>query len=176
MDLVAGRTDGPPDLFQRRAGVIADLIFRDNTSADLCGERCQRFQGIEKNIQGIPGGIGIFMTAVGFDPGGVFQKTGYLEQFRDIQGTSDFQALQRTADVLRASERNMAFFEQAVQCIVGFRLHMSDLNNVGRRMQIPAELLAHWGAGVSGQLFYDLIKLKSLKSFLIHVCFLRMIK
>ena len=176
MDLVAGHTDGAPDLFQRRAGVIADLILRDNASADLRGERCQWFQGIEKNIQGIPGGIGIFMTAVGFDPGGVFQKPGNLEQFRNVQGTSDFQAFQRTADVLCASERNMAFLEQAVQRIVGFRLHMRDFGNIGRRMQILAQLLAHRGAGVSGQLFYNLIKLKSLKSFLIHVCFLRMIK
>ena len=44
MNLVVDLVHGAPDLKERAAGVVADLVFFRDTAADLCAKRRQRLQ------------------------------------------------------------------------------------------------------------------------------------
>ena len=59
---------------------------------------------------------------------------------------------------------------RAVIFIVGgFGLVLDDLMKIRGWNQLPAQLFARFGMGEIRQPFYDLIKLESLQSFLIHI-------
>ena len=51
----------------------------------------------------------------------------------------------------------------------GFGLVLDDLMKIRGWNQLPAQLFARFGMGEIRQPFYDLIKLESLQSFLIHI-------
>ena len=67
-DAVIGLGYGSPDLTQRGAGIVRDLIFRENTAADLCSQGCQRLQLPEHLIQRIIGKFIIFPAGIGLHP------------------------------------------------------------------------------------------------------------
>ena len=85
MDSVSGDLHISANLTQGAAGIITDLIFRKNTSADFCSERSKRLQCIEHPIQRIRKGISAITSGIGLDAVGIFKHAADGKKFTDSQ-------------------------------------------------------------------------------------------
>ena len=119
VDPVVGGLDAAADLTKGAAGIVTDLILGKDTAADLCAQRCERFQCRKHSVKGIGHSIVTVISGIGFDTAGVFQKTADGKQLRRIQGAAYSKTFQCTTDILDTAKGNAAFFEQACKGIVG---------------------------------------------------------
>ena len=93
MHFVIHIIDITSDVLQCAAGIIADLIFVNDTSAYLGADQCQRLNLLEKYIQTIFRIVYSLMTAVGFDLPCIFQKLADAQEFPTSKSCTDFQTL-----------------------------------------------------------------------------------
>jgi len=168
MDSISGDLHVSTDLTEAAAGIIADLIFGKDTSADFCGKRCQWFQCLKHSVQRVRERISALASGIGFDTVGIFQQTADGKKFTDSERTSDLQTLQGTAHVFDASERNISLLEKAGECILCLGLHMSDFINICRRFQLRTDFFSHGRRSLVCQHMDDFIIFKCFICFLIH--------
>ena len=81
MYLVVCLPDLAPDLEQNGTGIIADLIFFQDTAADLRGQRKNGRKLIEVSVQTVANLICVLVTAVSLDLASGFQKPADAQQF-----------------------------------------------------------------------------------------------
>ena len=93
MYFIVDLVHGAADLLQSAAGIIADLIFVNDTSAYLGADQCQRLNLLEKYIQTIFRIVYSLMTAVGLDLPCIFQKLADAQEFPASKSCTDFQTL-----------------------------------------------------------------------------------
>ena len=168
VDPLAGVLDGTADLAQGGAGVVADLILRENTAADFRRKRSQRLQGVEQIIQRIPGNIAVFPAAVSLYPGAVFQNGADGQQLLNPQTAADFQPLQGTPHIPGAAEGDGPLLKQAGERVLGLPLQMFDLPQRSGRLQIFTLPLSQKRRSTAGQLLYDFIVFQRFQCFFIH--------
>src|SRR5699024_6670259 len=140
VNAVVGDLHVPAHAAQSGTGVVADLIFRKNAAADLPGQGSERSQVLEHGVQRIGGSVAAFLPSVGLHSGGVLQKTAYSQDLRDAERAADLQALQGTADILHAAERNASLLEKPGQRVSGLHLEKPDLLDIVGWRHVPANL------------------------------------
>ena len=82
MYFIVDLVHGAVDLHYKAAGIIADLVFTKNAAVNFSRKWCKRRKLFKIYIQTICLIVCIFMTTVGFDPGGCLKKLADPEEFR----------------------------------------------------------------------------------------------
>ena len=126
-DLVVGLHHGTADLTKGGAGIVCDLILREDAAADFCGQRSQRLQFPEHLIQGVIRHLIIFPAGVSFHPAAGLQQLAHIQQFDHIHGAADLQPFQGAPHICHAGERHAPLLIDPAEGIAGFSLHPADL-------------------------------------------------
>ena len=82
----------PADLTESRTGIICDFLRRQDTAADLCGQRSERFQNFKHGVQRVCMHILCIPPGIGLCPAGIFQKTGNIQKLSGSQCSTDLQS------------------------------------------------------------------------------------
>ena len=171
VDPVVGGFDAAAYLTKGAAGIVTDLILGKDTAADLCAQRCERFQCRKHSVKGIGHSVVTVTSGIGFDTAGIFQKTADGKQLRRVQGAAYSKTFQCAPDILDTAKGNAAFFEQACKGIVGLQLHGPDFLDICGRGKLPAEIFSHGGGSLVCQQIYDFIVFKCFVCFFVHCCY-----
>ena len=130
MDPVVNPRNVPADMFQRAAGIVADLIFGKDTPFNLRHKGSERLQLIKIDVQTVRRILLGIMPAVRFHTGGVRQETADPQQFRDAKSASDLQTLHGLFHRGSVAERDPAFLYDACVCGSSLLLKGIDLFNI----------------------------------------------
>ena len=134
MNAVVRDRHAAADLFQGRAGIVGNLLLRQNAPADLIGKRRQRLQTLEILIQRIGRRILPLLAPVTLDAVDVFQKSRDPQQFRDGKRAADLQRPDAHPQILIAAKRRRTLAEQISQRIRRLRLRFLDRLQVRHRL------------------------------------------
>ena len=156
MNTVVRILDRAAHLAKSRACVIADLFLGNNAAPDLVVQICQRLQGSEVAFQGI-GLLPILSPAIGLGSCRYAAQGADLKQLHNSERAADFEALDRSADILHAGEGDTSLGDNPHLCVTRLLKRQTDRVHIRHGSQAAAHILASAGRGVLFQFRYDFL-------------------